>query len=178
MERLIDKVLELGAYKASIVDVKDIPMDVSFRAMCESNVCGKFGRNHQCPPHVGEIEVLMQKIRSYQKILVYQTVTNLEDSYDFEGMMEAGNKLNQLAQTLYDYVKETFPTMQFLHLGAGGCRVCKTCAILTDEPCRFPDRAIGSLEAYGINVSKLAEIANMKYINGKDTVTFFGAILF
>ena len=34
------------------------------------------------------------------------------------------------------------------------------------------------LEAYGINVSKLAEVAGMNYINGKDTVTYFGAILF
>ena len=178
MEKLIEKVLELGAYKASIIDTKDIPMDISFRAMCESNACGKFGKNYQCPPYVGEIEDLMQTVRSFQEILVYQTVTHLEDSYDFEGMMDAGNQLNHLVQALYDYVKETFPSMHFLNLGAGGCRICAKCGILTNEPCRFPDRAIGSLEAYGINVSKLAEVSNMKYVNGKDTVTFFGAILF
>jgi hypothetical protein len=35
-----------------------------------------------------------------------------------------------------------------------------------------------SLEAYGVNVSGLASVAGMKYINGQDTVTYFGAVLF
>jgi predicted metal-binding protein len=63
-------------------------------------------------------------------------------------------------------------------LGAGGCRVCPVCAKKTDEPCRHPELAMSSLETYGINVSKLAASAGMKYINGKDTVTYFGAVLF
>ena len=67
--------------------------------------------------------------------------------------------------------------MQILHLGAGGCRVCPVCGRRTGEPCRFPEKAIGSLEAYGVNVSLLAEAAGMRYINGQDTVTYFGAIL-
>ena len=45
------------------------------------------------------------------------------------------------------------------------------------EPCRFPEKAIGSLEAYGVNVSLLAQTAGMRYINGQNTVTYFGAIL-
>ena len=178
MERLTEKVLQLGAYKACIINAKDIPTDVIFRSMCESNACGKFGKNYQCPPHVGNIEDLIKKVYSFDKILVYQTVTELEDSYDFEGMMKAGDAHNHLVQTIRAYVQETFPNMKVLHLGAGGCRICKNCGVLTNEPCRFPELAIGSLEAHGINVSQLAEKSNMKYINGQNTVTYFGAILF
>jgi len=65
-----------------------------------------------------------------------------------------------------------------LHLGAGGCGVCKTCAKRTNEPCRYPKLAMASLEAYGINVSRLAAAAEMKYTNGANTVTYFGAVLF
>ena len=65
-----------------------------------------------------------------------------------------------------------------LHLGAGGCGVCEKCAKQTGEPCRFPTLALASLEAYGVNVSELAKTAGMKYINGQDTVTYFGAVLF
>jgi predicted metal-binding protein len=65
-----------------------------------------------------------------------------------------------------------------LHLSAGGCGVCKVCAKRTNEPCRFPEKAITSLEAYGINVSRLAAASDMKYINGQNTVTYFGAVLF
>ena len=39
------------------------------------------------------------------------------------------------------------------------------------------DLAMSSLEAYGINVSVLAPQAGMKYINGINTVTYFGAVL-
>jgi predicted metal-binding protein len=52
------------------------------------------------------------------------------------------------------------------------------CAKRTDEPCRHPDLAMASLEAYGFNVSRLAAAADMKYINGQNTVTYFGAVLF
>ncbi len=40
------------------------------------------------------------------------------------------------------------------------------------------ESAVASLATYGVNVSKLAPAAGMKYINGKDTVTYFGAVLF
>ena len=178
MDTVLKKALELGAYKASIIDAKKLVLDAYFREMCKSNACGKYGKCYQCPPYVGEIEDLINHVRSYSYALVYQTVYSLEDSYDFEGMIEAGNKHNNLTQTLNDYVKVNFSDMKFLHLGAGGCRICKTCAVLINEPCRFPDKAISSLEAYGINVSKLAESADMNYINGKDTVTYFSIILF
>ena len=65
-----------------------------------------------------------------------------------------------------------------LHLGSGGCGVCKVCGKVDGTPCRFTDLATASLEAYGINVSALAKAGGMKYINGQNTVTYFGAVLF
>ena len=41
-----------------------------------------------------------------------------------------------------------------------------------------PDRALASLEAYGVNVSALARACGMKYTNGQNTVTYFGALFF
>lgn len=178
MINIVNKALELGAFKANIIEVKEITLDAAFRKMCVSNYCGNYGKCYQCPPHIGDINKLMKKIRSFKHILVFQTVSKLEDSYDFEGMMEAGRMHNNLTQKLHVYVKEKMKTLNYLILGAGGCRLCKACAILTNEPCRNPKWAISSLEAYGINVLKLAEASGMNYINGKDTVTYFGAILF
>ena len=37
---------------------------------------------------------------------------------------------------------------------------------------------MASLETYGIAVSELAALAGMNYINGSDTVTYFGAVLY
>ena len=175
-EMLAAAPLSLGAYKASVMETKDIVLDRAFRDMCASNACGVYGKCWMCPPDVGDIEVLMQEVGQYDYALVYQTVTELEDSYDFEGMIEAKKKSYPLAQGL----RKTFDDPKFakvLHLGAGGCGVCKVCAKRTSEPCRYPERAMPSLEAYGINVSALAKSAGMKYINGQDTVTYFGAVL-
>jgi len=176
-DRLIGKALELGATKANVIEVKDVVFDPVFREMCVSNVCGQYGKCWTCPPDVGEIDALIAEAQGYSRILVYQTVGELEDSYDFEGMIEAGNTHNRLAQALRrELSKEAFSKV--LHLGAGGCRLCKICAKKTNESCRHPDLAMKSLEAYGIHVSKLAESAGMKYVNGQDTVTYFGAVLF
>ena len=70
------------------------------------------------------------ELRTYETALVYQTVGFLEDRYDFEGMMEAGNRHNELAQKLRASAQERFVQedgIELLHLGAGGCRVCVAC---------------------------------------------------
>ncbi len=192
MEQVRQQAILLGAYRAELVNVAEISLDASFRTLCESNACGNYGKNYMCPPDAGNIHDLMKKIKSYKTALVYQTVGMLEDSYDFEGMMEAGLRHNQLAQKLWDFTDElgipaghsvsnvhrtvSQGVEEVIHLGAGGCRLCEICGKREGVPCRFPKRAMGSLETYGINVSLLAPLAHMKYINGQNTVTYFGAV--
>ena len=176
-DRLADLAVSLGAFRASVIPVADIETDASFRDMCAANVCGNYGRNWMCPPDAGEIHDLMAALKTYSYALVYQTVSELEDSYDFEGMMDAGVAHNRLMVEMRRGI-EGLNLSRVLHLGAGGCRMCEVCAKRTGEPCRHPDLAVASLETYGVNVSKLAPAAGMKYINGKDTVTYFGAVLF
>ena len=174
---LIDALLSFGAYKAALIDASAVETDVSFRTMCESNACGLYGKCWTCPPDVGNIDALMDELRGYSHALVYQTVSELEDSFDVEGMFEARKVFNGITMR----VRKLFAEQNIkdaLHLGAGGCGVCESCAKRTNEPCRSPELATASLEAYGVNVSKLASSAQMKYINGADTVTYFGAVFF
>ena len=174
---IIEKVIEYGSTKANIIDTKDIVLDRAFRDMCKVNSCGVYGKCWMCPPDVGDIDTLMSKVKNYDYALVYQTVTEIEDSFDFEGMIAAKKKSYPLAQSLRKVFSDLNIT-NVLHLGAGGCGVCESCAKKTNEPCRFPEKAMPSLEAYGINVSELAKSAGMNYINGRNTVTYFGAVLF
>lgn len=176
-EVLVADAIALGATKAAVIPVSVIETEAAFRDMCAANACGVYGKCWMCPPEIGEIEELMAQIRTYEYALVYQLIGTLEDSFDFEGMQEAGDRMNTLSQKLRRAC-EKYELKGALHLGAGGCRVCPVCAKRTDEPCRYPELAMSSLEAYGINVSKLAPAANMKYINGQNTVTYFGAVFF
>ncbi len=176
-EALASACLENGASKAQVIEADQIKTDKIFRDICASNACGMYGKCYMCPPDVGEIDVLMAEIKNYDFALVYQTITELEDSFDFEGMVEAKKKTYPLAQKLRTVFRD-MGISKVLHLGAGGCGVCEICAKRTSEPCRFPELAMPSLESYGVNVSELAKVAGMKYINGQNTVTYFGAVLF
>lgn len=174
---LTDLITGLGAYKAAVIPTSDVTADVSFRTLCEQNVCGNYGKNWACPPDAGDINELIAKLYGFEYILVYQSVGTLEDSFDFEGMADAAQKHGALVRNVRDKVEE-IKLKRALFLGAGGCTVCPVCAKKTDEPCRHPEKATPSLEAYGVNVSLLAKAAGMKYINGQNTVTYFGAVLF
>ena len=176
-DTLVSVALENGAYRASVIEACRIETDRVFREICESNSCGMYGRCWMCPPDIGDIDKLMSEIKDYDYALVYQTVTALEDSYDFEGMIEAKKNIYPLSQKLRKVFSE-LGMVGTLHLSVGGCGVCDVCAKRTGEPCRCPDLALPSLEGYGVNVSQLAKAADMKYINGQDTVTYFGAVLF
>lgn len=175
-EKIAQAVLSLGASAAAVVKVSEISFEPEFRKLCESNACGNYGKSYMCPPDIGPVEKLIEEAGGYEYAIVYQTVSLLEDSYDFEGMLRAGARHNELAQQV-----KGLPRLErivpVLHLGAGGCRLCTVCGKKTGNPCRHPQWAMSSLEAYGINVSALAQLCGMKYINGPDTVTYFGAVL-
>ena len=175
---LAEQAVTLGAYKASVIPVEKIPFDPSLRQACAANTCGNYGKNWTCPPDVGPIDELIACAKQYKHALVFQTVSMLEDSYDYEGMMAALRRHREVTDRITEAVREAIGESAMLQLSAGGCMICEKCAKRDNLPCLHPDRALASLEAYGIYVSKLAELAEMNYINGKNTVTYFGAYLF
>jgi predicted metal-binding protein len=163
---------------ATLVGCFDGPpaTDLSFRDACAANTCGKYGKCWTCPPDVGNAEQMIASLKEYSHTFVFSVVYPLEDSYDFEGMVCAKKQFVSLSKTLKQALNRT--AHAHLFLGAGGCGVCKRCAREDARPCPFPESAIVSLEAYCINVTELSAKAGLKYNNGPNTVTYFGAILF
>ncbi len=166
-----------GADKAAFLLGKDIVFDTIFRDICEGNGCGNYGKCYMCPPDVGEIGELIEKAQSFDNAVMYQAVYAIEDSFDFEGMQAAGNAFNQCSRRINEKAKEMFEG-PWLHLAAGGCRVCDTCAKRENLPCRSPGEALASLESYGVDVYRTSSRAGLKYTNGENTVTYFGMLLY
>ncbi len=175
-DRFAALAIEMGADKVYVLPVSEIPFDAGLREFCVANRCGHYNRNYACPPSVGEPDAVIAQAKKYSGALIFQTISPLEDSFDFEGMMEAGANHTKLTDCVYAHIKLDHPDC--MSLSAGGCSICERCAKMDDLPCRFPEKATSSLEAYCINVSSLAEKCGMKYINGVNTVTYFSAILF
>ena len=180
MENKIDQIIadiyNLGINKVSVIDAKDVVTNVSFRDMCKSNACGMYGKCWTCPPDCGEVDQLIMSLGKYYKVLVFQMVGKLEDSYDFESMTEHKKQFSKLVLKVKKMLSSN--NIESLTLGAGGCGICDRCSKQDGERCKFPELAISSLEAYGIDVYALSKSADMKYINGQNTVTYFSAVFF
>ena len=76
------------------------------------------------------------------------------------------------------YDEARYPEEELLPLDKGCCSICPRCAYLDKEPCRNPDEALSSIEAYGMNVIALQKSAGLPYYGGKNTVLYVGLILF
>ena len=175
-QELIDIALDAGAKKATIIDAKDVVLSATFRDICASNGCGMFGRCWMCPPDIGDIEPLMAEIHTYKYGLLYQSIADIEDSFDIEGMQEAGKNHAWLSQRIEAFL---MPMLEkHLHLSCGGCHLCERCAKQDGLPCRKPEQALASMEGYGIDVYNTSKPTELKYINGQNTVTYFGIVLF
>ena len=158
-----------------VIDPREIVFGQEIRDICANNGCGQYGKTWCCPPHQGTLEECRARCLSYSHALVFQTVYPIEDSFDYEGMVEAGRDFKQVTERLYALAKPVLP--KFLLLSNEGCGRCEKCTC-PDAPCRFPEKLFPAVEGYGIYVNKLAESAGLKYINGKNTVTYFGMLLY
>lgn len=167
--------ISCGAKNAGWVDIhKDVVFSAMFRDLCAANSCGQYGMCHMCPPDIGDIHELIRLAQQYDRGLLYQTVGTLEDSFDIEGMLEAGKQHNACASRIRD---ELAGERGLLHLSSGGCRMCERCTKRDGKPCVYPELALSSLEAYGVDVYNTARNAGLKYHHGANTVTYFGMVL-
>lgn len=164
-----------GVFQHGMINTEDINFSEEVRKMCEVNTCGKYGVTWACPPAVGTVDECRERCLRYDKMLVFSVKYDLEDSFDFEGMTKGMDDFKQVARTLESEIKPYLKN--YIILSNEGCGTCAQCTY-PDNPCRFPDKVHGSIEGYGIFVNELADMAGMNYINGVNTVTYFGAVLF
>lgn len=165
----------LGIHQYAFLPVSRLVFSENVRELCKMNSCGHYGKSWACPPGVGTLEECRERILKYENLFVFTTVHPLEDSYDFEGMMDGKEKHSRLCPDIAKLFRQNYKDL--LILSAEGCNRCQTCTY-PDAPCRFPDTVFPSIESYGVEVNQLAAAAGINYINGVNTVTYFGCILY
>ena len=176
-ERLLKEIRgEEDVNQADFFDTGVLTFTDDVRDMCEQNTCGRYNRAWNCPPVCGTIAELEDVCRGYKDGILVNIVTHIKDSFDWEGMMEGGRSLCKFLINVKGYA-DALGMKDFRIFGGGGCYGCVDCSY-PDTPCHHPDMLFTPIEACGINVMQLAMDAGFKYINGQNTVTFFGMILF
>lgn len=126
------------------------------------------------PPAVGTIEQCQRECLSYDKAMVFNAKYDLEDSYDFDGMRKGHKDFKDLCDRLHIAVKSNYPN--YLLLSNESCLRCEKCTY-PESGCRMSDVLFPALEGFGVNVSELASLSKIRYINGENTVTYFGMLL-
>lgn len=174
MQQLHKAALDAGFTHAAPLDAATIELKEEVRAMCSANSCGVYGKNWSCPPACGELEELRQRVARYRGGILVQTVGDVEDSLDFEGMMEAEAAHRQHFTALHEALLRTWPDL--LALGAGTCTRCQKCTY-PDAPCRFPDRRVSSMEAYGMVVVETCKANGLGYYYGPQHIAYTGCFL-
>lgn len=173
MQTALDLARDAGFQITAPLDPKKLTFLPAVRDMCKP--CKDYGKKWVCPPGCGEIEDMPERYHRFQNGVLFQTVWNLEDEFDLEGMTRSAedhkNAMTKLLKTLSELDEEVLP------FGSDGCGNCKECTY-PDSPCRFPKMAYPSLEATGLMVGDLCKDNDVKYYYGRNTVALTGAFLF
>ena len=173
-EKLIKEAIDAGFSQAGELNVSSLEFMQEVRDMCSADRCGQYGKNWCCPPGCGSLSEAEEKAKQYSYGIIVQSIGKMEDDFDYETIDETSKKHKKNFAKLIENLKVSYPDI--LPMGAGTCQVCEKCAY-PDEPCRFPDKSITSMEAYGLWVSKVCEISGIPYNNGKATITYTSCYL-
>lgn len=169
MQQWINEALKCGFSYAAELDVDSVKLLPEVRKMCEMNTCGAYGKNWSCPPACGTLEECGERLKKYKRGLLVQTVGEIEDWMDFEGMMRIEQEHREIFDRFAGVLRRIFPDC--LPVGTGGCRQCASCSY-PDKPCRFPEKCYTSMEAYGMEVSRICTENHLKYNYGPGKVAY------
>lgn len=166
---------EVGFTHVAPLDPKTLQVKPEVRQMCQANSCGMYAKRWSCPPGCGSLEDCEDRVSRYCHGILVQTVGELEDELDGEGMIETERRHKDNFLKMNGLLRQH--QKDVLALGSGCCTLCKTCTY-PDAPCRFPDRQISSMEAYGLVVLEACKANSLPYYYGKCTIAYTGCFLY
>ena len=143
------------------------------RQMCAADRCGLYGRSWTCPPHCGSLEECARRAGGYRWGLLVQYSQPLADPFDYETMEAAGRRHRALFAQFIPLLRRQWPGL--LPLGSGGCSLCQACTC-PKAPCRHPDLASCSMEAYGLEVGRVCDANGLPY-GAEGAITYTGCYL-
>ena len=174
-ERELAKIAEDSGFTTwAPLDVATLELKQEVRDMCAANTCGQYGKRWSCPPGCGTVEQCRERVRGYSRGILVQTCGDVEDSMDFEAMVEIEGEHKAHFNEMYDALRES--GAQVLAIGAGCCTVCAQCSY-PDSPCRFPDKMVTSMEAYGMLVLEICKANGLQYYYGPEKMAYTSCFL-
>lgn len=173
-QEIIALALDCGFTHAGELSMEALEFLPAVRDMCAADRCHKYGRSWTCPPGCGTLAEVSARAARYSRGVLLQTVARLEDDFDVETMQRAERDQKRAFRDFVETLRREYPDC--LPMATGGCDICAQCTY-PDAPCRFPDRAVPSMEAYGLLVSKVCEKSGLPYYYGPKTLAYTSCVL-
>ena len=174
MDKWIEQAKAYGFTHAVPLHVAALVPVPAVRDACRADTCGAYGKNWTCPPYCGTLEECAAQLRQYSRGILLQTVGVTQKIIDTRAYARIEKAHNEVFYRFAEKIRKEYP--QALCLGAGGCRICGTCA--WPESCRFPEKACAPMEAYGLFVTQVCRDSGLDYHYGEKTVAYCACVLF
>lgn len=169
---IIKAINEAGFDEYKEISSKDLIFSEDVFGECAKNTCGNYGKNHSCPPLSGDMEENKARFLKYENGIIINKIVDMGEFY--EKMMTATKEAGDALQNLRDLLEDK----PVLIAGPGGCRICKTCAAIDNEPCRFPDKKQYSMEGSGMDIVSMSRKFNMIYNAGDHKLGYFYIVMY
>ena len=167
--------LDAGFTGAWAFDPRGLRFLPQVREMCRADRCSSYGKNWTCPPACGSLEEAAAQAAGYTRGILLQTMARLEDEFDLEGMEAAGARHKESFDRFCGRVKAL--GLAGMPMGMGACTRCKVCTY-PSAPCRFPEKAVPSMEARGLQVSDVCRLAGAPYYYGPAALAYSSCFLY
>lgn len=174
-EILEAQLAQLPLYIYGFIDPKELEFSERVRWICQHE-CTMYGKSWACPPGVGSVESCKQKCLSYNRCLMISTITEVADISDLQETLATRVSHEVLTDQVSELMKAQGVDPYILSTEA--CAICRRCAILDGQSCRFPEKMHPCVESQGINVIPVLENMGMPFQYGENVVTWVSLLLF
>ena len=177
LEFLVELATRLGATAASVIPASGIVVEDRLADFCRKPRCENYGQSAKCPPHIGGPAEYRELLKQFTTAVVFK----IDVPSDILLSAERREVFRLLHEIAADIEREAIRRgYRFSQAFAGGsckrafCNDEPACRVLTEGgTCRHPDHARSSMSGYGINVSRLMDLAGwpMKRITRETDTT-------
>lgn len=156
------------------------PQDLDFydasimREACKANDCGMYGKFWTCPPGIGSIDKVVNKIKSYEHGLVMQLLT---EAVNYAIQPEVFSEICYSFNTMTHSVRAELAKEvgEVFMLGMSGCTLCEQCTY-PQAQCRHPDKMVPCISSHCLNVYRLWDSTGNRRAN-LDESDFYSVLL-
>lgn len=174
-ELLEEKLSELPLYIYDFIDPQELEFSDRIRWICR-NECPKYGTTWACPPGVGTVEECHARCMIYHNCLLISSIAEVTDIADIDETLSTRPAHEELTEQVAELLREQGEKPYILSTQA--CAICERCAILDNQPCRFPEKMHPCVESHGINVVPILEKLGLDFQFGSNVVTWISLLLF